>query len=168
MTDIKTELRNVIKSGERLTVDQDDEAYALLSPQEYSEIPDDQKPEPQDDVVEAPFDVVKHGLEQAAHIFKTFDPIAWVDGTSYVEWCTASAAVDQALANVQDQPYQRRMGSPANASRVLCVTNGQEFPSIASAARFCGCSPTMISNHLAGKPGYTQVRGFKFQRITDD
>ena len=167
MTDLKTELRTLIKSGNRLTKDQDDEAYALLSPQEYSGIPDGQKPKPEtdDQTIEAPFDVVKHGLEQAAHIFKTFDPIAWVDGLSYVEWCTASAAVDQALANVQDQPYQRRMGSPANASRVLCVTNGQEFPSIASAARFCGCSSTMISNHLAGKPGYPQVRGFKFQRI---
>ena len=153
--DRKQELRMMITRGERLTQEQDDECYALLSPEEYQAIPDDLKPS------DAAITTVESALEKAVEIFDLIDPIAWLNDQNYAQWCVAGSVLKAALAE--------QRGTAAKTARqgatVRCVTDGAVYPSIAACARAYGVSATMISNHLAARPGYTHVRGNKFEKV---
>ena len=155
MLDRKQELRMIITRGEVLTQEQDDECYALLSPEEYYAIPDNLKPS---NVVENP---VIGALEKAVEIFDRFDPVQWLQGQDYVEWCVAGSVLKAALA----EQHQTAATTARQGANVRCVTDGALYPSIAACARAYGVSATMISNHLNRRPGYTHVRGQKFERI---
>lgn len=158
--DRKQELRLMITRGERLTQEQDDEAYALFPPEEYYRIPDDQKPQTSNDG-----DPVKEALVEASRIFKTVDPIAWLSGPDYVDWCTAWHKVDAALASYDAPAPAEPVKQRRKGCSVRCINDGTEYPSITACARAYGVSSTMISNHLNNRRGYEAVRGKKFERI---
>lgn len=153
--DRKQELRMIITRGEVLTQQQDDECYALFPPEEYYAIPESLKPS------SVPETTVESALEKAVEIFDRFDPVQWLHGQDYVEWCLAGSVLKAALA----EQRQTAARTARQGATVRCVTDGAVYPSIAACARAYGVSATMISNHLAARPGYTHVRGQKFERI---
>ena len=53
-------------------------------------------------------------------------------------------------------------------NKIKCLTDGNEYESIAEAARFYAVSSTMISNHVNKRAGYAKVRGLVFERINKD
>lgn len=70
------------------------------------------------------------------------------------------------------QAYLRQIGgAPLNntayinrrMSRVLCNETGISYTSAAEAARVMQISQPALSQHLARKPGYRQVKGYTFQ-----
>ena len=53
-------------------------------------------------------------------------------------------------------------------NKIKCLTDGNEYESIAEAARYYAVSSTMISNHVNKRAGYAKVRGMVFERINED
>lgn len=49
--------------------------------------------------------------------------------------------------------------------KIQCITTGDEFLTITEAANTLELPPTSISNHLAGRYGYSHVKGFRFKRL---
>jgi hypothetical protein len=51
--------------------------------------------------------------------------------------------------------------------KIMCLNDGEKFISIAKAADNYGVHRTGIQNHLAGRYGYTTVKGYRFMRIDE-
>ena len=71
-----------------------------------------------------------------------------------LEWCTAS----------HNQLHRHRvLGQPAeNRKPVLCIENGQVYPSLTAAAQSLGLHPGNVSKVCAGKRKHTQNLHFNF------
>ena len=85
--------------------------------------------------------------------------------SDYVEWMVAAQSVCAALdtygaETATDRPQASKRGKP-----VRCVTDGIEYPSIATCAQAYGVPTTSISNHLAGRYGFATVHDRTFERI---
>lgn len=50
---------------------------------------------------------------------------------------------------------------------IMCVDDGRKFLTISAAADAYGVHRTAIQNHLAGRYGYTKVKGYRFVRINE-
>lgn len=72
-----------------------------------------------------------------------------------LEWCTT-------LDNIH-HAFDTGLRTHCSPKKVVCVETGEVFPSIVSAAKWCGSSDSRISNICSGKSGFYTAKGFHWR-----
>lgn len=185
-----TDIRAIIASGLRLNQEQDDIAYALLSPEEYYAIPDEQKP------VEKPGTTGLNFNVQSLEILQN-DWCVYLVNNTILGCCKLSqigmipditrnslfvsmiasgpvavSVVEQFSTDVAAKAHYDVLAAtgayvippskPTAAHTVRCGADGNTFPTVAAAAAFYALSTTAIYNSLRGKGN---PRELNFERI---
>lgn len=174
------DLRALIASGERLTVEQDDAAYALLPSEEYYALTDDQKP---------PKATSKEPIATLSYAKGAW--CVFIVSGAIVSHCPAAQVADapgfpfrrgetmqiDIMAFCRDEreaiilveeftasgQYHKPDGSVAQGNKVICLTDGKTYASVRQAANAYGISHTSIYNHWKGVS--PAPRGLEFAKL---
>ncbi len=185
MSEIQRQLMVKIDSGQKLTLEEDEQAHALFPPDVYAKIPSHLKPDLNqatgNQFADESDDAVKAAFEACNILFKMSPP---VDPATNIQWMVAQQAVEHAIQvyrpdglniamdqiisiaqKVQTGGNLNTVANPGGGSPIRCKTDGKEYPSIATAARAYGLRGSQISDHLSDRYGYKTVRGLQFEKI---
>ena len=186
-------IRDIISSGVQLTKQQDDEAYALLSPEEYYAIPDNQKPSETEQQITLTYCApnIKSlqndwcvylvndlfvGCCKLSQLFMIPDVArssafkAIVTNTQSVkitllgQFPTDKAAIAHRDALLLSGAYLKPESAPSvKADKIRCVTDGTTYRNVPAAATHYAISAQSIYNSINGVRD--APRGLNFERI---
>ena len=187
-----TDIRQIIASGVQLTKEQDDEAYALLSPEEYYAISEDQKPPAAPLEATAIFHVQSlHNLQNdwcvycvndvylgccklsqllmipdvaRSSTFKALVPSNLpITVTLLGQFDSDTAALKHRDTLAAQERYVTSHTPAAKGDKIRCVSDGMTYPNVPAAAAHYSISVQSVYNSINGVRD--APRGLNFERI---
>lgn len=186
-----TDIREIIASGVQLTKEQDDEAYALLSPEEYYAIPETQKPSDKPEAVAFLSVQSLYNLQNdwcvycvndvylgccklsqllmipdvaRSSTFKALVPSNLpITVTLLGQFGSDTAALQHRDTLAAQERYVTGHTPAVKGDKIRCVSDGSTFPNVPAAAAHYSISVQSIYNSINGVRD--APRGLNFERI---